>query len=324
MESAGGGGQRDIARAGRGFAPLEVGQTLKVVIDNPSETLFFRGYFVRLSGSTGGVNGNTCYNGMGCTPGAAPKEKMRFQSFEYFNYGQWGLAFGDGPDPNTDPDFTNTGLFNADSVTPLQVGTDSGVRLEVKLTGPETFEAKMIPLDNVGATFTRAGPLANPGFSIDWIEFLHFNTQSEVGFDTDFFIRSMEIVDGIGANNAYFDGDGDVDGGDYLKWQRGVGLTGQTNNSNGDANGDGSVAAADLSIWRTQFGVGPLVAAATAIPEPTCFSLLLAAGLVPLRFGRRARVSPVAVRGYSLFALVAGGPGWRTRLPGRRSRKRLS
>ena len=56
-------GQRDIARAGRGFAPLTVGQTLKVVIDNPSEERFFRGYFVRLTGDTGGVNGNICSDG---------------------------------------------------------------------------------------------------------------------------------------------------------------------------------------------------------------------------------------------------------------------
>ena len=84
VEEGGGGGQRDIARSGRGFAPLQVGQTLKVVIDNPTEQLFFRGYFVRLTGGTGGVNGNICYNGTPCTPGAMPKQKMNFQMFEYF------------------------------------------------------------------------------------------------------------------------------------------------------------------------------------------------------------------------------------------------
>ena len=84
----------------------------------------------------------------------------------------------------------------------------------------------MIPLDNPGATVHSHGPLDNPGFSIDWIEFLHFNTQSELGFDTDFFIRSIEITDAPGEDDADFDGDGDVDGRDFLKWQRGFGLTG--------------------------------------------------------------------------------------------------
>ena len=36
--------------------------------------------------------------------------------------------------------------------------------------------------------------------------------------------------------NADFDGDGDVDGADFLRWQRGFGLMNQLDNSNGDAN----------------------------------------------------------------------------------------
>src|SRR5262249_57780985 len=53
-----------LPRAGRGFAPLQVGQTLSVTIDNPTVTQFFKGYFIRLNGGTGGVNGNICYGGV--------------------------------------------------------------------------------------------------------------------------------------------------------------------------------------------------------------------------------------------------------------------
>jgi hypothetical protein len=70
-----------------------------------------------------------------------------------------------------------------------------------------------------------------------------------------------------------FDGDGDVDGADFLTWQRNVGATGQPLSA-GDANGDGNITGADLAIWRSQFGPAA-VAAAAAVPEPA--ACLLAA-----------------------------------------------
>lgn len=45
-----------------------------------------------------------------------------------------------------------------------------------------------------------------------------------------------------------------VDGGDYLKWQQGFGLTGEADKSNGDINRDGSVAGDDLALWRGYYG----------------------------------------------------------------------
>ncbi len=263
------GAQRDIARAGRGFAPLQVGQTLSVVIDNPTDRQFFRGYFVRLSGSTGGVEGNICYSGTPCTAGRAPKEKLRFQMFEYFTYGEWKITHGGMPNNIA------SGLFDRDDAMLGQIGTDSGVRFEVKLTDAETFEAKMIPLDNPGATFTHTGSLNNPGFSIDWIEFPMFNRQSSLGTNNDFFIRSIEITDGGIAGD--FDDDGDVDGRDFLEWQRG-------NSPNGTPGGP--VSAADLATWQGAYGA-PLFAQGTAVPEPTCISLLVfAAGGLSFRCSR--------------------------------------
>jgi hypothetical protein len=81
------------------------------------------------------------------------------------------------------------------------------------------------------------------------------------------------------SNNADFDGDGDVDGGDFLTWQRGVGATGQPNKATGDANGDGNVTGADLAIWRQQFGTTPPsgAIAAAAVPEPAVGVLAIGA-----------------------------------------------
>ena len=63
-----------------------------------------------------------------------------------------------------------------------------------------------------------------------------------------------------------FDGDGDVDGSDFLEWQR----------TDGTAGG--------LTDWRDNYGngFGALSAASAAVPEPNTTVLCLAAGLLSL------------------------------------------
>lgn len=57
--------------------------------------------------------------------------------------------------------------------------------------------------------------------------------------------------------DADFDNNGTVDGRDFMIWQRGFGVTSTENiNGRGDANGDFVVNAADLGIWRNQYGLG--------------------------------------------------------------------
>jgi hypothetical protein len=65
-----------------------------------------------------------------------------------------------------------------------------------------------------------------------------------------------------------FDDDGDVDGADFLTWQRGVGANGGATAAQGDANGDGAVNEADFNIWKTQFGSPANLQAANLVPEP--------------------------------------------------------
>ncbi len=55
---------------------------------------------------------------------------------------------------------------------------------------------------------------------------------------------------------ADFDSDGDVDGSDFLSWQRGFGILTGATPSDGDATGDGAVNGADLTIWETDYGTG--------------------------------------------------------------------
>ncbi len=75
--------------------------------------------------------------------------------------------------------------------------------------------------------------------------------------------------------DADFDNDGDIDGRDFLIWQRGFGLTGQDDNTLGDADFSGTIDGADLLVWQDQFGTTPLLTAVTAVPEPAGILLLL-------------------------------------------------
>jgi hypothetical protein len=93
--------------------------------------------------------------------------------------------------------------------------------------------------------------------------------------------------------DADFDDDGDVDGRDFLVWQRGLGVG--ASHAAGDADGNGSVDAADLAIWRGQFGA-PAVAATVTTPEPTAL-LLAGFGVIASQLARRRRFpqTPTAI-----------------------------
>jgi hypothetical protein len=103
-----------------------------------------------------------------------------------------------------------------------------------------------------------------------------------VGFDGSWpsgsatiYLDNIALVD-LFPDNADFDGDGDVDGRDFLAWQRGFGILDSAELSDGDANGDGDVDAADLAIWQEQFGMtNELNAMSAHVPEPAAATLLL-------------------------------------------------
>jgi hypothetical protein len=164
----------DVSQAGRRIpGNLQPGQTVQIVLANPLQRRFFRGYTVRFN--TGG--GNTVYNG-------APQSRMAIGTFEYFTNGKW-YATGTGGDPD---------LFDSDSY--------SGMRIDFTLTGVNTFNLAMTTLNNDSEIFTKSGTLDGPaGSPIDWIEFELFNTDSDfyptaIAFPeaTDFYISSMTIV----------------------------------------------------------------------------------------------------------------------------------
>ncbi len=79
----------------------------------------------------------------------------------------------------------------------------------------------------------------------------------EVYFDD--LVATLVVDEGIPGD---FDGDGDVDGNDFLLWQRGESPS--------------QLSATDLTAWQTNYGAGAGLVATQAVPEPSsvCLALL--------------------------------------------------
>lgn len=73
--------------------------------------------------------------------------------------------------------------------------------------------------------------------------------------------------------------DGDVDGADFLTWQRGLGASDGTSVAIGDFDYDGVVADGDLAAWEASFADQSEVAA-VGVPEPTSGMLIALAIIV--------------------------------------------
>jgi hypothetical protein len=93
--------------------------------------------------------------------------------------------------------------------------------------------------------------------------------------------------------NADFDGDGVVDGSDFLVWQRNFGTLINAANADGDADGDGDVDTDDLNLYKAgaiSTPVPPMIASlVAAVPEPSAALLAIVSSLSFWRFGRLQR-----------------------------------
>jgi hypothetical protein len=137
----------------------------------------------------------------------------------------------------------------------------------------------------VTATITDFEPVINAGIAgIAYAE----DDDGTIGVFRYVKAQDTPFID-VDPSNGDFDGDGDVDGADFLTWQRGLGLTGQPDATTGDSDDDGDVDAADLALWQSHFGGAPAVAAIGAVPEPASLALLAAGGMAigGIRWRRR-------------------------------------
>ncbi len=85
-----------------------------------------------------------------------------------------------------------------------------------------------------------------------------------------------------GALNADFNGSGNVDGFDFLAWQRNVGMTTGALIANGDATGDGDVDGNDMAVWEATYNATLFSTAVASAQAPLATEQSLTAQLVDL------------------------------------------
>jgi hypothetical protein len=109
-------------------------------------------------------------------------------------------------------------------------------------------------------------------------EFLYYNTALSAADTTSVmnYLKNKYLVNALHPGD--FDGDGDVDGADFVAWQTNFPKESGAVLNQGDADGDGDVDGADFVVWQTNFPFTPS-GGASPVPEPSGVILLAGTGL---------------------------------------------
>jgi hypothetical protein len=110
--------------------------------------------------------------------------------------------------------------------------------------------------------------------------------------DTGFvwaFIRFDDPLSIVDIQPGDFDGDGDVDGADFISWQTNYPKYAGASPADGDADGDGDVDGGDFAIWQNNYPLTP-GSGTPPVPEPQA-ALLALAGVIAMSQIRRQRLA---------------------------------
>jgi hypothetical protein len=139
-------------------------------------------------------------------------------------------------------------------------------------SGPQGTQMEWaVPIDTVIQYPPSLGGPA-PSFPNPSFDFVVYTDQglADITDAISYTLASAPTLDGD------FDLDGDVDGADFLKWQRELG---------------GALTAADLVKWKANFDAGGSVGAAGAVPEPASAVVAMGAAAGMVMVARRAKNS---------------------------------
>jgi hypothetical protein len=167
----GGPGISDVGRAINEPGGLQPGQTLEVVMQNPTAYHFYRGFDF------------LCLNGTDNDPAGNGVAAIRAQVFDYFS-SNWNIV----------DDFGG-------AVTPLSsASTAAGMKFDLTLTSTNTYAVTLTPLSNPSAAYSQTGELTT-NLPINWINFrLYLGPSTGVNDTVDNFSVSSMTIEGLPLN----------------------------------------------------------------------------------------------------------------------------
>jgi hypothetical protein len=156
-----------------------------------------------------------------------------------------------------------------------------GVHIEWLFTSETTVAVSVFSGDGVLLGPTFIDTISNVA-DIQGFRFNLFDSEQTMNV-SDFLVE--EVVAGLPGD---YNVDGSVDAADYTVWRDADGLSVTTPGEGADGNSDGVVDAADYNLWVTNYGVALPVESPVAVPEPA--AVLLASLVFAAASGTRNRV----------------------------------
>lgn len=183
--------------------------------------------------------------------------------------------------------FIPFGMDNEENAVTEDIGgfSDFPFEVEMDVNAPDGFDAgDTVTYDvNVNGSFVMSQSVVLDG---DFGGYLSFSSNSGGALYDNLKITAFE--DRMLGLAGDFNGDGTVDAADYTVWRANLGAADESS-LNGNGSGSGGVDEADFNLWRTQYGQASGSAAASAtVPEPSTV-LLIVMGLAATAMGRRNR-----------------------------------
>lgn len=183
--------------------------------------------------------------------------------------------------------FIPFGMDNEENAVTEDIGgfADFPFEVEMDVNAPDGFDAgDTVTYDvNVNGSFVMSQSVVLDG---DFGGYLSFSSNSGGALYDNLKITAFE--DRMLGLAGDFNGDGTVDAADYTVWRANLGAADESS-LNGNGSGSGGVDEADFNLWRTQYGQASGLAAASAtVPEPSTV-LLIVMGLAATAMGRRNR-----------------------------------
>lgn len=193
-------------------------------------------------------------------------ERLGFFAQDGFRQGDWHVTDSTGA--------TSTDVPNANTI--------SGAQLRITLTDAETYELELLTLDGSTSLYATAGTLTGqPGTQIDALELLIFGNGSGNGLtgtlgeatgERELFFNDLLITSPLSLLPGDYNNDGTVDAADYSVWRDNLGQPPETLLNDTDG---GDIGSLQYQTWRVNYGNtrDPVGLGTIAVPEPATAAL---------------------------------------------------